>query len=287
MKKITMAAALAFAALTFTGCNNNSAPKADLKNALDSLSYMYGLGQGNSYSQQLASAGIDSTNIDQFIKGVMEGVKASDDKNKEAYFFGMSLGMQCAKNMVPNINYRTFGEDSTKTISVENLVAGLVKGLKEKNPEMTFEQINNIIMEKDSIVKEEIFGDVKKANKDFLVENAKKEGVKTTESGLQYKVIEEGKGAVPAADATVNIKFVGKLIDGTEFDSSRGEAIPMNLNRSIAGFKEALSMMPIGSKWQLFVPAELAYGSGSAGNIKPFSTLIFDVELVSVKENKK
>ena len=281
-----MAAALAFAALTFTGCNNNSAPKADLKNALDSLSYMYGLGQGTNYSQQLAGAGIDSSNIDQFVKGLLEGVKAADDKNKEAYFFGMSLGLQSSKSMVPNINYRTFGEDSTKTISVENLVAGLIKGLKDKTPSLTFQQINDIITEKDSLVKEEYFGDIKKANKEFLVENAKKEGVKTTESGLQYKIIKEGKGAVPADGATVNIVFTGKLIDGTEFDSSRGDTIPMNLNRSIAGFKEALSMMPVGSKWQLFVPYEIGYGTGAAGNIKPFSTLVFDIELISIKDEK-
>ena len=287
MKKLSFAAALAFAAVSFTSCNNGGAPKADLKNSLDSLSYMYGIAQGTQYSQYLPQYQVDSTNIDQFIKGIVEGVKYADDKNKEVYLIGMNMGMQCAKNMVPGINYRTFGDDSTKTISVENLVAGLIKGLKDKKPEFTMEQINNILMEKDSVVKEQTFGENRKAGVAFLEENAGKEGVQKTESGLQYKVIKEGTGAKPEEGATVNVTYVGKLIDGTEFDSSKGDTIPMRLNGVLPGFREALKMMPVGSEWQVYIPSELAYGSASAGIIKPFSTLIFDLKLVSIKDEKK
>lgn len=287
MKKIQIAAALAVAALTFTGCNNSSAPKANMNNAVDSLSYMYGLAQGDGMkTYYLQRSGIDSTNIDQFIKGILEGAKAADDKGKNAYYMGLQMGQNIANNAVKGINYNVFGEDSTKTISVENLFAGLIKGLKEKNIGFTQEEIRTIIEEKDSLIKEQNYSDIKKAGLDFLAENAKKEGVKVTESGLQYKVITEGKGAVPTETSKVMLKYTGKFIDGTEFDSSRGEAIEMIVNRNIEGFKEALMMMPVGSTWEIYLPYNLAYGNATRGSIKPFSTLIFNVELVSIKNDK-
>lgn len=288
MKKIQIAAALAVAALTFTGCENSSEPKASMNNAVDSLSYMYGLAQGDGMkTYYLQRSGIDSTNVDQFIKGILDGAKSADDKGKNAYYMGLQMGQNIANNAVKGINYNVFGEDSTKTISVENLFAGLVKGLKEKNIGFTQDEIRTIIEEKDSVIKEQVYGDVKKAGMDFLAENAKKEGVKVTESGLQYKIITEGKGAVPTESAKVDLKYVGKFIDGTEFDSSRGEAVEMIVNRNIDGFKEALMMMPVGSTWEIYIPYNLGYGSSMRGSIKPFSTLIFNVELVSIKNDKK
>lgn len=288
MKKVTFAA-LALAALTFTGCNNNaSAPKADMKNAVDSLSYMYGLAQGDGMkTYYLQRAGIDSTNIDQFIKGMLDGAKSADDKDKNAYYIGLQMGQNIANNAVKGMNYNIFGEDSTKTISVDNLFAGLIKGLKEKNIGFTQDQIRSIIEEKDSVIKEEVYGQTKKEGMEFLAANAKKEGVQTTESGLQYKVIKAGNGAVPQEDSKVELKYTGKFIDGTEFDSSRGEAIEMIVNRNIDGFKEALMMMPVGSIWEIYIPYNLAYGETMRGSIKPFSTLIFNVELVSIKNDSK
>lgn len=288
MKKVTFAA-LALAALTFTGCNNNaSAPKADMKNAVDSLSYMYGLAQGDGMkTYYLQRAGIDSTNIDQFIKGMLDGAKSADDKDKNAYYIGLQMGQNIANNAVKGMNYNIFGEDSTKTISVDNLFAGLIKGLKEKNIGFTQDQIRSIIEEKDSVIKEEVYGQTKKEGMEFLAANAKKEGVQTTESGLQYKVIKAGNGAVPKEDSKVELKYIGKFIDGTEFDSSRGEAIEMIVNRNIDGFKEALMMMPVGSTWEIYIPYNLAYGETMRGSIKPFSTLIFNVELVSIKNDSK
>ena len=124
----------------------------------------------------------------------------------------------------------------------------------------------------------------------FLAANAKKEGVKTTPSGLQYKVLVEGKGEVPAADSRVKVNYKGTLIDGTEFDSSykRNTPATFGVSQVIKGWTEALKMMPVGSKWQIFVPQELAYGSRETGKIKPFSTLVFEVELLEiVKDDKK
>ena len=120
----------------------------------------------------------------------------------------------------------------------------------------------------------------------FLSENKNKEGVKTTESGLQYKIIKAGEGETPKSNSNVVVHYRGTLIDGTEFDSSysRGEPATLGVNQVIKGWQEALQMMPVGSKWQIYVPSDLAYGQrGAGGSIKPNSTLIFDIELLEIK----
>jgi len=119
----------------------------------------------------------------------------------------------------------------------------------------------------------------------FLAENAKKEGIQVTASGLQYEIITEGKGDLPTAESTVSTHYHGTLIDGTVFDSSveRGQPAEFPVNRVIAGWTEALQIMPVGSKWRLFVPHNLAYGEqGSGAKIAPFSALIFEVELLEI-----
>ena len=123
------------------------------------------------------------------------------------------------------------------------------------------------------------------AGKQFLAANAKKEGVVTTASGLQYKVTRQGDGAKPAADAEVEVHYKGTLIDGTVFDSSydRGESISFFLNQVIAGWQEGVQLMPIGSKYEFYIPYELGYGArGAGGVIPPHATLIFEVELIKI-----
>lgn len=122
--------------------------------------------------------------------------------------------------------------------------------------------------------------------KQFLIENAKKEGITTLESGLQYEVLEAGQGAIPTAEDRVTVHYHGTLIDGTVFDSSveRGDPATFGVTQVIQGWVEALQLMPTGSKWRLFIPSELAYGSrGAGGLIGPNAALIFDVELISIK----
>ena len=126
----------------------------------------------------------------------------------------------------------------------------------------------------------------KEIGKKFLEENKAKEGVVTIESGLQYKIIKAGEGEKPKSNSQVVVHYRGTLIDGTEFDSSysRGEPATLGVNQVIRGWQEALQLMPVGSKWQIYVPSNLAYGErGAGGSIKPNSTLIFDIELLEIK----
>ena len=155
---------------------------------------------------------------------------------------------------------------------------------------VTMEEANAYVQSKAEAIKakatEAQFAENKAAGEKFLAENKAKEGVKTTESGLQYKVITEGKGEIPADTCKVKVNYKGTLIDGTEFDSSykRNEPATFRANQVIKGWTEALTMMPVGSKWELYIPQELAYGAREAGQIKPFSTLIFEVELVGIEK---
>jgi FKBP-type peptidyl-prolyl cis-trans isomerase FklB len=125
-----------------------------------------------------------------------------------------------------------------------------------------------------------------KMGRDFLAENGKKAGIITTPSGLQYEVLKKGEGEVPQKTDKVKCHYEGRLIDGTVFDSSikRGEPAVFGLNQVIKGWTEALSLMPVGSKWRLYIPQELGYGERQAGQIPPYSTLIFDVELLSIEK---
>ena len=190
--------------------------------------------------------------------------------------------------MMKGVNQELFGADSTQTISKENFLAGFIAGTLEKGGVMTMEQAQAYTQTAMEAVKakamEKTHGPNKEAGEKFLAENKTKEGVKTTPSGLQYKVITQGTGAIPADTCEVKVNYKGTLIDGTEFDSSykRNEPATFRANQVIKGWTEALTMMPVGSKWELYIPQDLAYGSRDQGQIKPFSTLIFEVELLDI-----
>ena len=135
----------------------------------------------------------------------------------------------------------------------------------------------------------EQFSDVIEESEAFLEENSKREGVKVTESGLQYEVITEGSGPKPTAEDKVKVHYTGTLVNGTKFDSSvdRGEPIEFNLNGVIAGWTEGLQLMPVGSKYRLYIPYDLGYGTRGAGqDIPPFAALVFEVELLDITTEK-
>lgn len=297
MKKILFVAVIAIAAATLVGCGH-STPKASLKNDVDTLSYAVGLAQSQGLRDFLVGRmGVDTAYIDQFIKGLNDGVNSGDDKKKAAYFAGIQIGQQISNQMLPGINHELYGEDSTKTISLKNFMAGFVTGATNGKGIMTPEEAQMISQTKMAAVKakvaEETYGPNKKAGEKWLAENAKKEGVKTlavelpdgTKSFIQYKVIKEGTGAVPADTSAVKVNYEGKTIDGTVFDSSyaRNSPVTMRANQVIKGWTAALTHMPVGSTWEVYIPQDLAYAERQAGNIKPFSALIFKIDLLGIE----
>ena len=183
-------------------------------------------------------------------------------------------------------NRQIFGQDSTQTLSKENFLAGFIATVK-KQGFVSVDSAAVYVRSKAELIKskalEAKYADYKKQNEDFLAKNKGKEGIQTTASGLQYKIITKGTGAIPADTSRVKVNYKGTLIDGTEFDSSK-EPITLAVSRVIPGWTEALKMMPVGSKWELYIPQELGYGAQEAGKIKPFSTLIFEVELVDIEK---
>ena len=291
MKKFTFAAIAAIIALaaSFSSCGNS--PKANLKNDIDTVSYTIGLAQTQGLKEYLVNQlGVDTTYMDAFIKGLNEGAKAGDDKKTAAYYAGIQIGQQISNQMIKGLNRELFGEDSTKTVSMKNFLAGFIAGTTGKNQIMTIEQANEIAQAKVQAIKareaEKQYGDNKAAGEKFLAENAKKEGIKVLPSGVQYKVIKEGSGEIPADSSTVVVNYEGKTIDGKVFDSSydRKEPVTFPANRVIKGWTEALVHMPVGSIWEVYIPQELAYGERSTGQLKPFSALIFKIELISIKK---
>ena len=291
MKKVSIFMAIA-AAASLASCTAQ-APKANLKTDIDSLSYSIGMAQTQGLKGYLTGRlDVDTAYMAEFIKGLNEGANKTSKKDI-AYMAGLQIGQQISNQMMKGINQELFAGDSTKTISKDNFMAGFIAGTLEKGGVMTMEAAQEYTRTAMETIKakamEEKYADNKAAGEKFLAENKAKEGVKTTESGLQYKVITEGKGEIPADTCKVKVNYKGTLIDGTEFDSSykRNEPATFRANQVIKGWTEGLTMMPVGSKWELYIPQELAYGSRESGQIKPFSTLIFEVELVGIEKDKK
>ena len=283
---------MAISAALFTGCGN-STPKANLKSDVDTLSYVFGMARTQGLKEYLSQTGVDTTYMADFIKGLNEGANSGDDKKKAAYYAGIQIGQQIANQWVSGMNRELFGDDSTKTISLKNLMAGFVSGIKN-NGLMTVDSAQQVAQVMMQAIKakelEKTYGSNKEAGEKFLAENAKKDGVKTLESGVQYKVIKEGNGAIPTDTSVVKVNYEGRLIDGTVFDSSykRGEPATFPVKSVIKGWTEILCHMPAGSEWEVYIPQELAYGEREQGkDIKPFSALIFKLELLEVDPAKK
>ncbi len=284
---------MAIVAAGFMACNNG-APKANLKSDVDSMSYAIGMAQTQGLKDYLVDRlGVDTTYMDEFIKGLNEGANAGDSKKKAAYYAGIQIGQQISNQMVKGINHEVFGEDSTQTISLKNFMAGFISGTTGKKGLMTVEQAQTMAQTKMQQIKsremEKVYGPNKIAGEKFLAENAKKDGVKTLKSGVQYRVIKEGTGAIPADTSLVKVHYEGRLINDTVFDSSykRGDPITLRCNQTIKGWTDAMVHMPAGSTWEIYIPQELAYGEREQGNIKPFSVLIFKIELLEVNPKKK
>lgn len=289
MKKVNFFMTIA-AAVSMVSCTSQ-APKANLKSDVDSLSYAFGLTQTQGFKDYLThQLRIDTMYIDDLVQGLVDGANGKDSQSQLAYTEGLKLGKMIAESWVSGLTGDIYADDSTKTIDKDNLVAGFIAGVVGKDEKMTMDGARFYVqtaMEAANTKKmEKQYGENRKAGEDFLAENKTKEGVQVTPSGLQYKIIKQGKGEIPTETSTVKVNYRGTLIDGTEFDSSYKRNQPMTFaaNQVIKGWTEALTMMPVGSKWELYIPQELAYGSRNQGQIKPFSTLIFEVELLGIEK---
>jgi FKBP-type peptidyl-prolyl cis-trans isomerase FklB len=210
-----------------------------------------------------------------------------DDKDKISYSLGVDIG-RTLQRLELDLNIPSLSQ------GIADVLGNKPKALSDEQVQQTLQAFQQQMMQKQQAAmskKQDEMKAVAEKNKvdgkKFLDDNAKKQGVKTTASGLQYKVIKEGTGEKPGDSDTVETNYRGTTIDGKEFDSSakHGSSFTLPVNGVIKGWAEALKLMPVGSKWQLYVPAELAYGDeGYGDDIPPGSTLVFDLELLSIKK---
>ena len=287
MKKISFVLAVALAAV-MASCNQG--PSATLKTDIDTLSYAIGMSQTQGLKEYLSMRmGVDTTYIEDFIKGFREGVKSSDDKGKAAFYAGIQIGQQVSQGMLQNINRMIFGEDTTQTVNESNVYAGFIAAVAGNEKVMSLDSANTFVQTRMDAIREtaraKAYADNKKAGEDYLAEIAKKEGVKELGNGVLYEVITEGNGEVAADTARVKVHYEGKLIDGTVFDTNmESDPTTFRANQVIPGFKAALTSMPVGSKWIVYIPQDQAYGTQDMGNIKPFSALTFTIELLDIEK---
>ena len=288
MRKISLLAVLAIVLATTFSCKKSG--KANLKTDVDTISYAIGLLNGGQLQQFLEQQGMDSTCVSDFMKGFKEGANNIGDKKKQAYYMGLMQGMQ----MTEGLNKEIFGgDDGDEKISVPKFMAGLKAGLKKDTsvfkPEVIQGKLEGMVNSAHKKAMDKKYKEEKEKGAKFLAEKAKDPNVKKLANGVLYKVIKEGNGPVPN-DSTANkvkINYEGKLIDGTKFDSSydRKEPAEMLISQVVPGFSEALKHMPVGSTWEVYIPADQGYGEREAGQIKPFSTLIFKIELLEILKN--
>ena len=266
------------------------AQPVELNSSSDSLSYAAGVALTNGLIPYLLQQKMDTTMMADFVRGLREGMQAAGDPKQQAYMIGLDIARQVNERMLPGITEEF--KDSPDSIISDLLCRGFVDGIEGDSTVFTYDAAQQFFTKKraaDKIAKEnKLYGPTREAGEQFLKENAKKDSVIVLPSGLQYKVLVKGDGEVPLENQKVQVNYEGRLIDGTVFDaSSKHGDKPAELTPTqvIKGWTEALTMMPVGSKWQLYIPYYLAYGDRDQGQIKPYSTLIFDVELVEIVKN--
>ena len=259
----------------------------------DSVSYAAGMNYTIGLIPYLSrQAGVDTTKMDDFVRGFQEFLKHTDDPTFKAYVAGLDIASQVSGRMLPDVKSRF--EGTQDAINTDMFYKGFLDALH--NDTTIFKTIDGAgaffqatLAEDIELKNEKLYGPNREAGRAFLAENAKDTSVVVLPSGLQYKVLTAGTGDIPKATETVKVRYEGRLVDGTVFDalSRHGDQpVSFRANQVIKGWTEALTLMPVGSKWTLYIPYELAYGDKEQGQIKPFSALIFDVELVDIDRPK-
>lgn len=273
--------ALAFAT---TASAQDALPKADLKTSLDTLSYELGVtnsqGLRNYAAQQLK---VDTTYMEEFYKGIAAIITSGQDPKTAAYFAGIQIGQQIAQQIYIGANNEIFGTDSTHHINLAMLAAGIIDG--DRGTALIPASVASTeIMQRVESIKAEFlsttYADNKAKSEEYIANKAKEEGIIKLPGGSLYKVLTKGEGAIPELSNTVQVIYEGRLIDGTMFDSSDGQPVDIPLSQLIPSWQEALTQMPEGSEWELYIPYDQAYGERDMGVIKPYSALQFYIKLV-------
>ena len=298
-KAILMIAVAAMFSMTATAASKKKAkkdkkPVAEKVDTIPASDFSYLFGRANTMGLKdylVQRMGIDTTYMADFVQGFDTGKLSEADKRQKARLAGMEIREQVENQIIPQVTKQI--DDSLQILQPERFLAGFRAGLSGQGdlmPEISTDSAQNIILKQMDYYRnrqmERKYGENRRQGEEFLKENAKKKDVVTTASGLQYKVLTKGEGEVPTATQKVKVNYEGHLIDGTEFDSSykRGQPATFGCNQVIKGWTEALTLMPVGSKWELYIPQELAYGDRESGKIPPFSTLIFTVELLGIEK---
>lgn len=298
MKKIFVLAIAIFAFAAITPAEaakkkkNKKQDKVEavqLANSSDSLSYAAGMALTNGLLPYLIqSLNVDTAYMADFVRGFNEIVNSGDSPQMNAYAAGMSIANQVKGQMLQNMTSEF--TDTPDSIIKPLVFRGFADALSGNTTVMKQDDAEKLFMEKrtsnQAAKQEKLYGANKKAGKEFLEANKMKEDVKTTASGLQYKILTQGTGATPKSTDRVKVHYEGKLVNGTVFDASKkhgSDPMVFGANQVIKGWTEALCMMPVGSKWELYIPYDLAYGERNMGQIPPYSTLIFTVELLGIE----
>ena len=270
------------------GSCTSSSRKSGLKTDLDTMSYYYGFARAEGLMDYLAmQAGVDTNYMKAFYDGFKDGSKHYGPK-EVAYQEGKRIAMMINNQWVDNLNQDIFMGDSGYTVNRYAVLSGFYQGSKNRDNMKSIQAGSTFQMKMDMVKNDYMlmkYADQIASGESFLAENKDKEGVITTSSGLQYKIIKEGTGNIPDERAKVKVNYRGTLVDGTEFESSYKNDAPstFRVNQVIRGWMEALTMMPVGSKWILYIPQDLAYGAAGNYDIPPFSTLIFETELLEIE----
>ena len=253
-----------------------------LTSSADTLSYTAGVSLTDGLIPFIVNQGVDTMYMADFVRGFNELIASNDDPKLKAYAMGLQIATQVKMQMLKRMK-----DDFTNTpdsISDDIFFRGFGDALMGDTAVFTVKAAQDMFKQKQE-------QNQKAPGEAFLAENAKKEGVVVLPSGLQYKVLQAGEGKTPQKGDKVKVHYEGRLIDGTVFDASKrhgDKPAEFGVTDVIKGWTEALLLMPVGSKWQLYIPYDLAYGErGTGRDIKPYSTLVFDVELVDIVEAEK
>ena len=251
------------------------------------FSYLIGRLNTEGLAEYLArQKGVDTKYMDQFIEGFGKTELTEDDLKAKACIAGTEIREDVSKRVMPNISKQM--NDSVDLLNHDEFLRGFIEGLMGTESAISNDSAIKIVEKQMKYYQESMmerkYGANRKAGEEFLKANLKNKDVKQTASGLQYKVITKGEGPIPTNTQRVTVHYEGRLIDGKVFDSSykRGQPATFGVNQVIKGWTEALTMMPAGSKWELYIPQELAYGAREQKEIPAFSCLIFTVELLEV-----